>query len=306
MKIIVVKDKYFDEHILMCFRDFFSSLVKIKRKDCIIESIPVKKVKSDINIFKDADWVVTVFMDHNLYKKLRGNGTKVAVFWDDIHYWTEDSLKNRIKMFTNCDVLLLPYYKQFLKREEFKNFWEKAEYFPWYAPDICFKYYKKFNCRKEKYLLTGNASEPYSLRRKLYKIYKRDELIEILKHPGYDRKKRLHYIIHEKFYEYLSNYQVGFVTTADPPLNYTVAKYFEVPACGCALILQKTPDVVDLGFVEDEHYICINDSNYKDIKTIVKRHNLEQMSNNVLDLIKAKHTLHQRADLLFDIFKNRI
>lgn len=306
MKIVVIKDRYFDNHILFCFKDFFNSLIEAERGDCIIQSVLVDKIEKQFIVFKDADWVVTVFMRRDLYRKLNKNGTKVAVFWDDIHYWTDESFKNRIKMFTNCDLLLLPYYKQFIQREEFKEFWSKAVYFPWYAPKVCFKFYKQFDERKNKYLLTGNASEPYPLRRKLYSFYKRDNLVEILKHPGYGRQQRFHYIIHEKYYEYLSNYQISFVTTAEIPLDYTVAKYFEVPACGCALILQKTPDVDDLGFVEHEHYICIDDSNYTHIKSIVKNYDLQKLSDNVLELIKTRHTIDQRIDLLLEILKHEI
>jgi len=301
MKIVVIRDKYFDDHILLCFKDFFDSLVSAKINNLAIENVFVGDIDKKEKIFKDADWVITVFMTHELFLKLNRNGTKVAVLWDDVHYWTKDSLKNRIKMFSNCNVLLLPYYKQFIKMQEFKQFWDKAFYFPWYAPQACFKFYKDFDLRKDQYLLSGTVSEPYSMRIKLSKFYKRDNFFCLLSHPGYDRKNRLHNIIHEKYYEYLSNYKICFVTTADQPLDYTVAKYFEIPACGCALILQKTPDINDLGFIENEHYICVDDSNYKHIKDIVKHYDIRKMSNRVLDLIKTRHVFSNRLDILLKI-----
>lgn len=303
MKIIVIRDKYYDNHILLCFKDFFDSLASVKKNGLIIESIFVADIDKKGKVFEDADWVITVFMTHELFLKLNKNGTKIAVFWDDVHYWTKDSLKNRIKMFSNCNILLLPYYKQFVKMQEFDKFWNKAFYFPWYAPQACFKFYKDFDVRKDQFLLSGTISEPYSMRMKLYKFYNRDNWFCLLKHPGYDRKNRLHNIIHEKYYEYLSNYKICFVTTADSPLNYTVAKYFEIPACGCALILQKTPDIDDLGFVENEHYISVNKNNFQNLKELVKSFDLRKMSKKSYELIKNRHLVINRIELLFEKLK---
>jgi hypothetical protein len=309
MKLTVIKNKYFDNHILLCFKDFLDSLslFDATKFNYSIQAIDSDDI-NDHSYFSDVDWILIVGLDKKIkqfQKELRAYGVKIAIFWDDIHYHTEKNLEDRITLFKFCDLLLLPYYKQFLKREEFKYFWNKAVYFPWYAPKICFESNVDFEQRKNKILMSGRISDSYSFRKKIYEYYKDDETIEFLKHPGYDRERRKHIIIRDEYYKYLSNYKTAIATTAEIPLNYTVAKYFEIPACGCALVLQNTPDLNDLGFIENEHFILINEDNFKNLKDIIKNFNLKKISENVLKLIKEKHQVLNRIELLFKILEEK-
>lgn len=306
MNLLVVKNAYFDDHILLCFKDFLDSLsfYNDSKYGFNIKSIYSEDISSNFNVFNDIDWVILVGIDSNISLMRKKIDSKFAVFWDDIHYHTQEALNNRKKMFETSDVILLPYYKQFLKREEYKKFWDKSVFFPWFAPKICLENHIDFELRKDTLLMSGRVSDSYGFRKKMYENYFDDKDFEFLEHPGYNRRNRKHDVIREEYYKYLSNYKTAVVSTANSPLlDYTVAKYFEIPACGCSLILQETPDIKNLGFIENEHYININEDNFKNIKNIVKEFDLKKMSDKSLELIKQKHLVENRIELLFEILK---
>ena len=302
MNLLVIKNKYFDDHILLCFKDFFDSLscYDASKHNCKIYSVYSDQIQEILFNFHNIDWILVSGIDKNVDLIRKKTKSRVIVFWDDIHYHTQEAFKNRMKMFENSDILLLPYYKQFLKRKEYIRFWHKAVYFPWYAPKACFDNNIDFELRKNKILMSGRVSDSYEIRKQIVKFYKSDTDFEFLDHPGYNREKRSHQIMREKYYEYLSNYKIAIATTADSPLNYTVAKYFEIPACGCALILQKTLDIDDLGFVENEHYVPVNKNNLRNLKELIKDFDLRKMAKKSFELIKNRHLVANRIELLFE------
>lgn len=311
MKLTVIKDKYFINHILYCFNDFIDNLSSSLGKEIglrhnftvnFIDSVEVNK---NYKLVADSDFVYLAGfsgLNYNVILNIKKRGTKIIIFWDDIHYYSSDVFKNRIEMFSVADIILLPYYKQFLKRLEYKEYWDKAFIFPWYAPDICHNYETNFNERFDNAILTGRISDAYPFR-KIISQYKQSYVV-LLEHPGYDRDNRKHDIIHENFYRLLSKYKFSIVTTAKEPLNYTLAKYFEIPACGCIPLMQETDDFIDLGFIKDVNYISINLNNYKNIENIVKEYNIENIRKNNLEFIKSKHSINNRIELLFKIINN--
>jgi hypothetical protein len=308
MILTVIKDDYFINHILYCFNDFINTLSNCKTyNNFIVNSFDSKDININTNLIKNSDYIYLSGLsglNNNTILKIKRNGTKIVVFWDDIHYYNDSVLNNRIEMFTIADIILLPYHKQFLKREEYKNFWDKSFLFPWYGPNICYDLNNNFNLRYDNAILTGRISDAYPFRQMIRNYIDKQSYIALLEHPGYDRNNRKHNIIHNKFYELISKYKVAIVTTAVKPLSYTIAKYFEAPACGCACFMQETEDMKELGFIDGVNFISINENNYKNINNLVKEYDLELISNNSLKLVKEKHSIFNRIELLFNILNN--
>lgn len=55
--------------------------------------------------------------------------------------------------------------------------------------------------------------------------------------------------------------------TCASSMNYTLMKYFEIPAAGNLLFAETTEALNELGFEDRVHYIAVNQSNYKELIT---------------------------------------
>ena len=80
--------------------------------------------------------------------------------------------------------------------------------------------------------------------------------------------------------------------------KYTIAKFFEIPACGTALIGNYIPELGRLGFIPDENFIRIE--NDYDIEGIVEnwlgdKEKLKSIIKNGYDMVHKRHNVDQRA-----------
>lgn len=191
-------------------------------------------------------------------------------------------------------MLFLMYPNHFKNMNVFKSIHHKCVSFPWFCPQQ-FISEKSWDERKSIACLTGNTFiDIYPFRKKIEQWNGKD--IEILKHPSYatNLKKRKHSIVGSKYYEYLSKFQASIVTTAAKPLNYPIAKYFEVLGCGCMGFFERTEDLDELGFEPYKHYIPITASNFKDV---IKKENFNQeIADNGRNFIQDNHTDTIRAE----------
>lgn len=237
----------------------------------------------------------------NLYKKLK---MKVILFYDDIHYWTNDAKTIRHNLFRDADVILLPCYKHFLKMNEYKEYHNKSIFFPYYISNNILNINIKWNDKEDKVLLTGARTGFYDFRRNI----KENEYIKILNHPGYHGQFS-HDIIGEKYYEYISKFKGGIVTSAnkchsyngcgDFNLEYTLKKYFEIPACNVVPFIQPTIDTDELGFINYKNCIFIDEKNYNEK---IKKHLFdEEIAINARNFIKEKHLFSNRIDIIKNI-----
>ena len=215
---------------------------------------------------------------------------------DDIHYHNEKTREKLHKMFKYCDIIMLTYYNQFLKLREFEQYHKKACLYPFSS---LFLDKKEFS--NNKIFLSGRGSASYPFRRFLINNYRKSSLVDILDHPGYFGLK--HDIIGKKYYDMMSEYTAAIATTAKSPINYTVLKYFEIPSSGVIPIFQKTNDLIELGFIEDIHYIAINKNNFKQILNLKYLEDKGRIGDEAYSLIMKNHTLQSRVDLFFKILE---
>lgn len=250
--------------------------------------------------------------EHDTIFCIRGSGMeksflyknkKVIVQFDDIHYFTEHSRKARVSIFDRADYILLPYYKQFINMSEYSQFHKKAIWLPYHVSNIVQEIGDiDWNNKMNKALLTGNISEPYSFRKLI--ADENSDVINILEHPGYKSIKK-HDIIKKKYFEKISQYKGGIVTSADENfkgfnLNYTLMKYFEIPACGTVPFLDYTEDLLELGFIDNENCIMINKNDY--LNKIKKHIDNITVAINAKKFMLEKHTFRNRMKLLEIIF----
>ena len=234
---------------------------------------------------------IKLYKDHKM---------KVISWIDDIHYWDEDSLAQRKILFDSSDVIVLPYYKQFLEMKVYSNYHSKGIWLPYHSPQYGLAIHKDWESKENKALLTGARSASYSFRISI----EPSNSVEILNHPGYEGKF-IHNIVGEKFFDYVASYKGGIVTSGNKRkdngfnLEYTLMKYFEIPACGVIPFIWPTADTEELGFVDGLNCINISPDNY--IKKIRDNLQNEEIALNSQKFMSENHTFNNRINILKQI-----
>jgi hypothetical protein len=305
-----VADPSLADHILGSFADIFQQLRKMMREqdDAIrlIELTLSDLTTSPVNY----DALITVgdagLRREATVRQIKGAGAKIFSFWDDLDHLNNQQWRAmRHRMFQRCDYILLPYYRQFFGYEEYRPYWNKAVYFPWFAPDRCLTLGTPFESRLEKILLSGAINTYYPLRSEIAKYASRVTIVDVLAHPSYDRKNRSHRIIGDSFYNCLAKYKAAIATSLT--LEYTVAKYIEIPANGCLMLGEPTDDLSNLGFVDEHNFLAINGGNYRDrIKSLFHCSDIEKIAAAGRELIRKRHTTSVRMREMLEIIVDRL
>ncbi|MHA2265641.1 MAG: glycosyltransferase [Candidatus Thorarchaeota archaeon] len=182
------------------------------------------------------------------------DGTRVVGYLRDIHHFGVPAMQSEmVGWFKRYDVILSPAHELF--KFLYPDFVDKMRYFP----DFCgpmdryaslpFNENPKMAC-----FVSGTVNEVYPLRSYVLQRNYGKLPIEHLGAPWEG-----HGIIHDEYARKLNSY---FCCLTDSSVfNYTLAKYFEIPASGSLLIANTTPDLNRLGFRPNVHYIQVNAMN---------------------------------------------
>jgi len=241
---------------------------------------------------------------------LRRARTKVFLFWDDVHWFGERALKSRHRIFEAADVLLLPYHHVFQTMPQYEKYHHKSILFPWFAPMECFETASPWETRTPKIVVSGaNRKDVYPLRNavSLYAEAHKKEF-EILRHPGYTNlgKKAKHNIMGSVYYSYLRNYQGAVVTSGIPPVSevttpYPICKFFEIPGCGCTPFVEQIPDLDELGFIPNVHYVPIQKHSYH--KQLVLEASCQTIASQAQEFVLQNHSAEARCKQLLDLIR---
>jgi hypothetical protein len=203
---------------------------------------------------------------------------------DDIHYKSQSQKESRHRLFKGADIILVSYYENFLKIKEYSRYAKKVCNFPFYAPSACSA---GGGAKKDRIILSGRSSKAYSFRRKLRSYAGANNFIDIIDHPGYFELN--HDLIGDKYYNLLSEYKYSITASADSPLDYPVLKFFELPAIGSFCFFEDIPSLRGLGFIDEKHFISINQENYEKKISDYKNYYDKKIISNALLLINRKH-----------------
>ena len=163
------------------------------------------------------------------------------------------------RVLERSDIILTPYMTFFERKwPELKN---KVVHFPHF---INAEYIKMINLKKSMQCILSGASDliAYPFRNSVARSG--DKNVYVLDHPGY----RIHptigskYKVGEDYCSELSKFYCGLATPS--VLGYPVAKYIEVPACGCLMLAEYTDDLDRLGFVDGENYLKTTKETFHD------------------------------------------
>lgn len=222
------------------------------------------------------------------------NGPKFLVGGDE-HSFTREAADNVEKLYSYFDYVLAGTPNATVNPRHFhisKEAKLKQLYFPHSVADagpdpLAWK------DRYRKAVLTGDIHpEVYSFRHKCSQLTQNSP-IERLIHGKF---------VHEDYFRYISTYRYGITCNSPGWLNYTVAKYFEIPWMGTCLIAPPIPEWEQelLGFKSIENVVFVSDPEQvpKVIQTLEANDAGKAYGEAGRELILKYHTVSKRLDYI--------
>lgn len=181
----------------------------------------------------------------------------------------------------------------------------KIEWFPHFVnTDI----YKDYSLKKDiQLLMMGAVNDYYPLRQEIVKAYSADPRFICHHHPGYrdfNAKEEKKNMIGERYAKEINRAEIFF--TCPSILHYPVIKYFEALACKTLLLAPAFKELEDLGFIAGEHFIAIDESNFKEKAEyyLADNEKRQHLAEQGYQFIQQHHTVKIRAMQLVKRIEN--
>ena len=280
----------------------------IRDKFDLIEDINVETLDKLYNDKNKSINSITILLDN--YGKFIKNNIEFIIFHKEIKFYIHEndihylpSKPNtysryallRDKLVDNQHIYILSYYWY-----HYSNLYKINKNNLICFPKFVFqKNILPFNINpQKKVLLSGCMNKYYPMR----------NYLKSLKHPDIDILIHSDNIFGDDYYIHLNKYICAFSCCATKYTPYIVNKFFEIPAAGCLLLAYDEYvkyGLKEIGFIDGENYISCNKENIIDkINYICNNSNINEVNRirkNGQELIKNRHTLEHRYDLLVNI-----
>ena len=187
----------------------------------------------------------------------------------------------------------------------YPEFRERMIWLPHHVPTTIFKDY---GSEKDIDWLMSGALYPhiYPLRHCMYERLKNHSGFVYVKHPGYKNvDEQTPGVFVGKTYAMLLNRAKIFLT-CDSVEKLPVLKYFESLACGALLLASESLELFDLGFIDGETFIAVNQDNFMEraeyyLKCEEER---EAIARRGMEMVRRRHSTAQRAKELVRHIRN--
>ncbi|WP_221563892.1 glycosyltransferase [Alkalihalobacillus sp. TS-13] len=212
----------------------------------------------------------------------------------DLHY----RIGRRKKLYQKNQIehLFVQYRDAFLKW--YPEYKKQIIWLPHHVPGYIFK---DMNLNRDiNLLMAGSLIEHlYPLRVKMYNELSKRYDFTYIQHPGYRNIHSQSKFITGESYASLLNRSRIFLT-CDSIYKFPVLKYFEAAGCGSLLLASGSKELQDLGFIDGETFVEVNEHNFhQKVEYFLKNeHERRQITANAIKLIREKHTTEIRVKQL--------
>jgi len=175
-------------------------------------------------------------------------------FLKDIQtYGKPECIEHTKRMFDRFDIILSPSNEFF--RERYPEYVDKMVYFPDFVGPRERYANIPFNEKPTNICFVSGALNPdvYPLRERIVKRGDKRRIAHL--YPPWSG----HDCYGDEYAKTLNRFVC--CATCSSKYNYTLAKYFEIPASGALLIANTTKDYLSLGFEPHKHYVPISEEN---------------------------------------------
>lgn len=221
--------------------------------------------------------ILSIYDPHGFYLVKNKNNT----IFDEEHIFTDKRL-DEVNLIVSPSIL---YFKNINSNYFNKCMFVSFSYNEENNKILSFQNFESFFNRKKLIVLQGANTYTYKFRNSLFFIKKklnesikfindfinfdnRDKFCELLEILPYSRYNRSNSLYNDepglKYLQTLSQYQGSFIFFAVFPINFILAKVFEVMLAGCIAFIEPNESLKnDLGLIEYEHYVPILMTNNK-------------------------------------------
>jgi tetratricopeptide (TPR) repeat protein len=148
-------------------------------------------------------------------------------------------------------------------------------------------------------LFTGAKFELYPWRQQILRRLSDNYPCLICPHPGYKpRAVVAHVMIGERYARTIN--AASIVPACGTVVKEVVRKHFEIPACKACLVTEESPTLIAAGFADMVNCVFANEGNVLDkVAYLFNNPNeLDRITKNGYELVRSRHTLKQRSQLL--------
>jgi spore maturation protein CgeB len=128
----------------------------------------------------------------------------------------------------------------------------------------------------------------------------RERGFRYIPHPGYRKigKRETGVYVGQNYARLLNRSKI--VLTCASVEQFPVLKYYEVAACGALLLATVNQEISDLGFIDGQTMVAINEHNFMEKAKYYLRHEDERrrIAENGMALIRSRHSTAKRAEEL--------
>ena len=165
----------------------------------------------------------------------------------------------------------------------------------WFPHHVPAEIFRPYQVPKTIPMLLIGATYPhiYPFRHVISQQLSRDPRFVQYSHPGYGVVKKG--LTGELYAKEISKAKI--FLTCDSIHHFPLLKYFEVLACGTLLAAPASLELTDLGFIDGETFVAINEVNFKEkINEYLNNESLrDPIVQNGIELIHQRHTTAIRA-----------
>ncbi|CAF2357049.1 unnamed protein product [Rotaria sp. Silwood2] len=232
---------------------------------------------------------------------------RLMAFVDDLHFVNKGMWHSREYLFQSIASEIFSTYPYLFDNYYTNILSTKITWLPHAASTLS---YLSINKSAENVLFVSGANliEWYPCRARAFELCDtREDLVSCLEHPGYGKTMKndsSFYYGGDRYFSYMRKYVFGLGTCQS--VQYAIAKLFEIPANGLALV--TTNDLVDilkhLHLYPNEHFLTIDCSSTENLTNeLVRIQNMSkerifQIRRNSQRVIHERHLTKHRAALL--------
>jgi hypothetical protein len=230
---------------------------------------------------------------------------RVLGLWDDIHQGpggTRYFSRNRrtiTRFFRRCDAILCTYRDPFLRW--YPRYADRLVHFPHFLDLDDFASVPFNPAPMPKCVLSGALGSYYPLRN----YAARNPDVVVMAHPGYGAGEAevSGGFFGPAYARELARYRCA--VTCSLVIGYAVAKFVELPAAGCLLLANDTPDLEVLGLRDGVNYVRVGQDTFdRTLADVLARPEaFEPIRRAGFDLARARHTDRNRADQLEQVIR---
>jgi hypothetical protein len=230
---------------LLC-RAFDAELIAIDREEGLLDRVMSHKpdlvVTLNIPLYR-------VYSDRLIRELPRS--VKLVTWHEDLRRQMHPNLR---AVLARSDAVISVLREAVLRQDQFPQLARKLWRLPWFVPASMPAYTLNPNPLR-RCLVPGANSRVRPLRWRAVKEIPPEHLT-VLKHPGYGKASYAADIVGKDFYDLIHRHAC--CLTDGGVYRYAVAKYVEVPYTGALLLADDVPDLAEMGYRRNEHFIAVD------------------------------------------------